>query len=258
MYIDFDNVVISRYDNLHGDGAWRKDEARHHRPDLDLGRPGRRQARPGRGRPRRDHRLRRVVRGRRDDPGVRRLVGARERRVQEGARRPGRRPGPAVRRGRHQERRRHPARRRRRRGPVQPPRHHPRHPRRRRLRLRAARPALQADGPVRRRHRRRRLDQPGAGQRLRRVPELRGPARSEPTAAPAALRGRQEGHRDGSQVLGEEVRGQEDQHAGAGRARRAGRVRRAGRADRRDGPAGPRGPGRACRRATTSGCTARA
>jgi hypothetical protein len=34
VYIDFDNVVISRYDNLHGDGAWRKDEARHHRPDL--------------------------------------------------------------------------------------------------------------------------------------------------------------------------------------------------------------------------------
>ena len=33
VYIDFDNVVISRYDNLHGDGAWRKDEARHHRPD---------------------------------------------------------------------------------------------------------------------------------------------------------------------------------------------------------------------------------
>ena len=34
VYIDFDNVVISRYDNLHGDGAWRKDEARHHRSDL--------------------------------------------------------------------------------------------------------------------------------------------------------------------------------------------------------------------------------
>ena len=34
VYIDFDNVVISRYDNLHGDGAWRKDEARHHRPDV--------------------------------------------------------------------------------------------------------------------------------------------------------------------------------------------------------------------------------
>jgi uncharacterized protein (TIGR00288 family) len=33
VYIDFDNVVISRYDNIHGDGAWRKDEARHHRPD---------------------------------------------------------------------------------------------------------------------------------------------------------------------------------------------------------------------------------
>ena len=39
MYIDFDNVVISRYDNLHGDGAWRKDEARHHRPDLTSGDP---------------------------------------------------------------------------------------------------------------------------------------------------------------------------------------------------------------------------
>jgi uncharacterized protein (TIGR00288 family) len=33
VYIDFDNVVISRYDNLHGDGAWRRDEARHHRAD---------------------------------------------------------------------------------------------------------------------------------------------------------------------------------------------------------------------------------
>ncbi len=32
VYIDFDNVVISRYDNLHGDSAWRKDDARHHRP----------------------------------------------------------------------------------------------------------------------------------------------------------------------------------------------------------------------------------
>ena len=34
VYIDFDNIVISRYDNLHGDGAWRKDDARFHRPDL--------------------------------------------------------------------------------------------------------------------------------------------------------------------------------------------------------------------------------
>ncbi len=31
VYIDFDNVVISRYDNIHGDGAWRKDQARDHR-----------------------------------------------------------------------------------------------------------------------------------------------------------------------------------------------------------------------------------
>jgi len=30
VYIDFDNVVISRYDQLHGRDAWRKDEARRH------------------------------------------------------------------------------------------------------------------------------------------------------------------------------------------------------------------------------------
>lgn len=35
VYIDFDNMVISRYDDLHGQGAWREDNARHHqiRPD---------------------------------------------------------------------------------------------------------------------------------------------------------------------------------------------------------------------------------
>src|SRR5687768_6716104 len=32
VYIDFDNVVISRYDEIHGKGAWRKDESRKHRP----------------------------------------------------------------------------------------------------------------------------------------------------------------------------------------------------------------------------------
>jgi len=30
VYIDFDNVVISRYDNIHGDGSWRQDNARRH------------------------------------------------------------------------------------------------------------------------------------------------------------------------------------------------------------------------------------
>jgi hypothetical protein len=30
VYIDFDNVVISRYDHVFGDGMWRKDNARHH------------------------------------------------------------------------------------------------------------------------------------------------------------------------------------------------------------------------------------
>ncbi|WP_446666587.1 NYN domain-containing protein [Flexivirga sp. B27] len=32
VYIDFDNVVISRYDAVHGSGRWHKDGARHHRP----------------------------------------------------------------------------------------------------------------------------------------------------------------------------------------------------------------------------------
>lgn len=34
VYIDFDNVVISRYDDVHGKQAWRKDDPRQHgRPD---------------------------------------------------------------------------------------------------------------------------------------------------------------------------------------------------------------------------------
>jgi len=37
VYVDFDNVVISRYDSLHGDGTWRKDNARsHHRDPASL------------------------------------------------------------------------------------------------------------------------------------------------------------------------------------------------------------------------------
>lgn len=32
VYLDFDNMVISRYDNLHGDGSWRRDNARVHAP----------------------------------------------------------------------------------------------------------------------------------------------------------------------------------------------------------------------------------
>ncbi|MBT0995301.1 NYN domain-containing protein [Cellulomonas sp. DKR-3] len=34
VYIDFDNIVISRYDQVHGDGAWRRDNARDARPDV--------------------------------------------------------------------------------------------------------------------------------------------------------------------------------------------------------------------------------
>ena len=32
VYLDFDNMVISRYDNLHGNNSWRNDNARDHRP----------------------------------------------------------------------------------------------------------------------------------------------------------------------------------------------------------------------------------
>ncbi|AKU15034.1 NYN domain-containing protein [Luteipulveratus mongoliensis] len=32
VYIDFDNMVISRYDDVHGSGHWRRDEARRHAP----------------------------------------------------------------------------------------------------------------------------------------------------------------------------------------------------------------------------------
>ena len=35
VYIDFDNVVISRYDNVFGDSAWRRDNARQHAGDPD-------------------------------------------------------------------------------------------------------------------------------------------------------------------------------------------------------------------------------
>jgi len=35
VYLDFDNMVISRYDEVHGDGAWRKDNARFHRSEPD-------------------------------------------------------------------------------------------------------------------------------------------------------------------------------------------------------------------------------
>ena len=39
VYIDFDNVVISRYDNVFGDSAWRKDNARQHAGDPEANDP---------------------------------------------------------------------------------------------------------------------------------------------------------------------------------------------------------------------------
>ena len=82
VYIDFDNVVISRYDNVHGDGSWRQDNARRHGRAPESTDPVDLQAGRGRGRHRRDHRLRLLLRHGRRHPGVRRLVGARQRGVQ--------------------------------------------------------------------------------------------------------------------------------------------------------------------------------
>jgi hypothetical protein len=39
VYIDFDNVVISRYDSVHGEGAWRADLARDHRRSMSSSDP---------------------------------------------------------------------------------------------------------------------------------------------------------------------------------------------------------------------------
>ena len=39
VYIDFDNVVISRYDDVHGKGAWRKDDPREHVPSARSAEP---------------------------------------------------------------------------------------------------------------------------------------------------------------------------------------------------------------------------
>ncbi|WP_035936093.1 NYN domain-containing protein [Knoellia aerolata] len=37
VYVDFDNMVISRYDDVHGAGHWRRDDARRHVPDSGSG-----------------------------------------------------------------------------------------------------------------------------------------------------------------------------------------------------------------------------
>ncbi len=175
VYLDFDNVVISRYDQrprraARGVGTTPRQPRRHGRLD----RPDRREAR---GRPPSTS-----ARSSTTPPSFGTVALTRayadwsvpaNAAYRAPARRPRRRPRAALPRVRHEERRRHPAGRRRGRGPLPARRHHPRPDRRRRLRLRAARPALQADGPLRRRRRRRRLDQHRPGRRLRRVHRLR-------------------------------------------------------------------------------------
>ena len=225
-------------------------------PPLDqLQRPDRREARRGGGRPRRDHRLRRVVRERRLHPRVRRLVGARQRGVQEPAREPVGRPGPALPGLGHQERRRHPARRRRRRGPRPAPRALAPGVRGRRLRLRAARAAVQADGPVRRRDRRRRVDQQRAGVGVQRVHRLRRPARR--LAARLRARRPRPPRRRGD-------RGDRDRAEATGTVKKTTRKRttKKAAADHRVAGRRPRPPrcccgpsGSGCRSPTTSGST---
>ena len=103
----------------------------------------------------------------------------------------------------------------------------------RRLRLHRPRAAVQAAGPLRRRHRRRRLEQPVAGRRLRRVRHLRRAARRSHTSR----REPQEGHArrkaaepdDGARARGPAGRG--DGHCWSGRC------------------------GSATRRTTPTGCT---
>ena len=169
VYLDFDNIVISRYDQVHGRNSFQKDKAQG---------AGARTADDGHRRRRRHHRLRLVVRHAGAHPGVRRLVGRRQRRLPRPARRPRGRSGAAVPGGGlRQERRRHPAGGRRRRGHVPAARPHPRGDRRRRLRLHRAGAALQAARPLRRRHRRGRCRQPVAGGGVRRVRHLRRAAR---------------------------------------------------------------------------------
>ena len=182
VYLDFDNIVISRYDQVHG---------RKLVPEGQGARTGRRQADDGHRRRRSHHRFRVVVRHPGADEGLRRLVGRPQRRLPEPARRPRGRPRAAVPRRRlREERRRYPARRRRGGGHVPVAGPDPRGDRRRRLRLHRPRAAVQAAGPLCGRHRCGGGQQPVAGRRVRRVRHLRRAAR-HPHRRPG---GAEEGH----------------------------------------------------------------
>ena len=154
VYLDFDNIVISRYDQVHGRNSFQRDKA------------------SGAGRP--DKLTRATV-----DVGaiidfassfgtlvLTRAYADWSADVNAGYRGqlvgPRGRPGAAVPCGGvRQERRRHPAGRRRGRGHVPPARPDPRGDRRRRLRLHRARAAVQAARPLCGRHRRRRSSAAG-------------------------------------------------------------------------------------------------
>ena len=89
VYLDFDNIVISRYDQIHGRNSFQRDKAGGLPQDAGAADHGDR-------RRRRHHRLRVVVRHPGADAGLRRLVGRRQRRLPGPAGRPRRRPGAAV------------------------------------------------------------------------------------------------------------------------------------------------------------------
>ena len=154
VYLDFDNIVISRYDQVNGRNSFQRDKAkgldehpeRLERATVDVGAIIDFASSFG------TLVLTRAYADWSADVNAElpRTVG-----------RPRGRSGAAVPRRRvRQERRRHPAGGRRRRGHVPAARPHPRGDRGRRLRLHRARAAVQAAGPLRRRHRRRRVVEP--------------------------------------------------------------------------------------------------
>ena len=171
VYLDFDNIVISRYDQVHGRNAFQKDKTAgfHKQPGrlteatVDVG----------------------AIIDFASSFGTLVLTKAYadwSADVNADYRGPAGRPRGRSRsalpgRRVRQERGRYPVGGRRCRGHVQVARPDPRGHRRRRLRLHRAGPALQAPRPLRRRHRHHRLDQQVADGRVRRVRHLRRAAR---------------------------------------------------------------------------------
>ena len=207
LYFDFDNIVISRYDQLHGDGAYRKDTSRGKAPTAGT------------------QTAERLVTATVDIDAVLDFAAtfgtiaiARayadwstpdQRELPWAAHRSCGRPGAALPAVGDEERRRHPPLGRRRRGHVPHRGPHAHRDRRRRLRLRRTRAEGQAPRPVRRRHRRRGRHEPRAHGLVRRVRRLR-------RAADDGCRGRGGRGRRRRAARGIRPRGAEDETGHSG------------------------------------------